>query len=220
MSNRTIALTDALYEYMIHVSLREPELLRRLREETARDPMARMQIAPEQGQFMAFLVQLMGAKLVLELGVFTGYSSLRVALALPPDGKVIACDTSEEYTGVAKRYWEEAGVAGKIELRIAPALETMDALLREGRAGAFDFVFIDADKAEYEDYYEGALKLLRPGGLITVDNIFWSGRVVDPAENDADTRAIRAFNDKLKDDGRIALSLIPIGDGLTLARKL
>jgi caffeoyl-CoA O-methyltransferase len=169
---------------------------------------------------MAFLVRLTRVKLALEIGVFTGYSSLCVALALPPGGKIIACDTSEEYTRVARRYWQEAGVADKIDLRLAPALDTMDALLAEDGAGTFDFVFIDAEKVEYEDYYERALKLLRPGGLITVDNALWSGRVVDPAEKDADTEAIRAFNKKLKSDERIALSLVPIGDGLTLALKL
>ena len=219
MSNRTIALTDELYEYLLSVSLREPEILRRLREETARNPDARMQISPEQGQFMALLVRLMGARKVLELGVFTGYSSLSVAMALPPDGNIVACDVSEEWTAVARRYWEEAGVSGKIELRLAPALETLGKLLLEGREETFDFIFIDADKENYLNYYEEALKLLRPGGLITVDNVLWSGRVVDKEARAGSTRAIRAFNEKLHVDKRVTLSLVPIGDGLTLALK-
>ncbi len=220
MTNKTITLTDDLYDYVLSVSLREPALLKRLREETARDPMARMQIAPEQGQFMALLVQLLGAKKALEIGVFTGYSSLCVALALPADGTLVACDVSEEWTAVARRYWAEAGVAGKIDLRLAPALETLDILLKDGQAGSFDFAFIDADKTGYDAYYERTLQLLRPGGLIVLDNMLRGGRVIDAAERGADTQAIRELNTKLHRDKRVSLSLLPIADGLTLALKL
>jgi predicted O-methyltransferase YrrM len=178
-----------------------------------------MQIAPEQGQFMALLVRLLGATRGIEVGVFTGYSSLAVALAMPPAGRLIACDISEEYTAIARRYWAAAGVAGKIELRLAPALETLDALLAEGAAGRFDFGFIDADKGGYADYYERLLALLRPGGLVAVDNTLWGGDVADPANQDPDTLAIREFNEKLRTDERVDVSLVPIGDGLTLARK-
>ncbi len=219
MSNRTLTLTDDLYQYLLDVSLREPEALRRLRRETASHPMARMQIAPEQGQFMALLVRLLGARRALEVGVFTGYSALAVALALPPDGTLTACDVSEDYTAVARRYWQEAGVAGKIDLRIAPALETLEALLAEGQAGTFDFAFIDADKESYDAYYERALRLLRAGGLILLDNVLWSGRVAEADAQDADTQALRALNRKLHHDERIHLSLLPLADGLTLALK-
>ena len=219
MSSRTLELTDRLYDYLLRTSLREPPLLADLRAETARLPMAGMQISPEQGQFMALLVETIGARRTIEVGTFTGYSALCVALALPADGKVVACDVSEEYTAVARRYWSRAGVAAKIELRLAPALDTLGKLLAEGAAGGFDFAFIDADKREYDGYYEAILKLLRPGGLVAIDNVLWSGAVADPAKQDDDTRAIRALNEKLKDDPRISLSLLPIGDGLTLARK-
>ena len=219
MSNRTIVLSDALYEYMLSVSLREPEVLNRLREETAKMPQHKMQISPEQGQFMALLVELTGARKCLEIGTFTGYSALSVALALPEDGRLIACDISDEFTSLAKAYWQEAGVAGKIDLRLGPALETLDALIADGESGAFDFAFIDADKVNYLGYFQRALDLIRPGGLILVDNVLWSGAVADPARNDDDTEAIRAFNRALADDPRISLSLVPIGDGLTLARK-
>lgn len=219
MSNRTLTLTDSLYDYLLATSLRESDLLRQLREETAKDPLARMQISPEQGQFMSLLVRLMGARRALEIGVFTGYSSLCIAQALPPDGQLIACDVSEEWTAVARRYWEQAGVADRVDLRLAPALETLDALLGDGEAGRFDFAFIDAHKPEYVDYYERLLRLLRPGGVVAVDNVLWSGRVVDPAQDDEDTRAIRAFNEHVAADERVHLSLVPIGDGLTLALK-
>ena len=219
MGNRTLTLTDALYQYLLDVSLREPELLRRLREETAALPRASMQIAPEQGQFMALLVRLIGARKTLEVGVFTGYSSLAVALALPPEGRIIACDVSEEYTAIARRYWQEAGVEGKIDLRLAPAVETLDALLADGHAGTFDFGFIDADKQNYLAYYERVLRLLRPGGLLAVDNVLWGGRVIDPTSTDPTTDAIRALNGKLHHDDRVHLSLVPIGDGLALALK-
>jgi predicted O-methyltransferase YrrM len=178
-----------------------------------------MQITPEQGQFMALLVQLMGAKKTLDIGVFTGYSSLVVALALPPDGKVVACDLSEEYTAIARRYWQQAGVADKVELHIAPALDTLDRLIAAGEAGTFDFAFIDADKNNYANYYERSLQLLRPGGLIAIDNVLQSGRVAAPQEQDKITNSMRAFNQKLHQDPRITMSLVPIADGLTLALK-
>jgi len=219
MSTRSISLTDALYEYLLSVSLRETELQRRLREETAANPMSRMQISPEQGQFMALLARLIGARRCLEVGVFTGYSSLAVALALPSDGSIVACDVSEEWTAVARRYWAEAGVERRIELRLAPALGTLDALLASGESGSFDLAFIDADKTNYLGYYERVLELLRPGGLVVVDNTLWSGRVADPEVADADTVALRHFNERLHRDDRVDLSLLPVGDGLTLARK-
>jgi caffeoyl-CoA O-methyltransferase len=219
MLKKTVGLDDPLYDYLLSVSLREPEILLQLREETARLPNARMQISPEQGQFMALLVQLLGATKTLEIGVFTGYSSLCVALALPPNGKIVACDVSEEYTAVARRYWEAGGVAHKIDLRVAPALETLDELLAAGQAETFDFSFIDADKGNYEGYYERSLQLVRPGGLIAVDNVLWSGRVADSQNQDSSTKTIRAFNEKLHHDERVTLSLVPIADGLTLARK-
>ncbi|MBZ5605637.1 MAG: class I SAM-dependent methyltransferase [Acidobacteriia bacterium] len=208
-----------IHDYLSSVSVREPAVLRRLREETASHPRATMQISPDQGQFMALLMQLMGAQRTLEVGVFTGYSSLAVALALPADGQIVACDVSEEYTAVARRYWKEAGVDHMIDLRIRPALETLHQLLSDGRGHTFDFAFIDADKTNYEGYYECALELLRPGGLIMIDNVLWSGRVADPNDNDADTVAIRAFNKKLHSDSRITLSMLSIGDGVTLALK-
>lgn len=219
MTRRTISLTDALHDYLLGVSLREPEVLRRLREETGRLEQSNMQIAPEQGQFMALLVELLGARNTIEVGTFTGYSALAVALVLPDDGCVVACDVSEEWTAIGRRYWEEAGVADKIDLRLAPAAETLGALIAEGRAGAFDFAFIDADKEGQPGYYEQCLTLLRPGGLIAIDNTLWDGAVADPDVDDADTRAIRALNEKLHRDERVSLSLVPIGDGLTLARK-
>ena len=219
MSNRSIVLTDSLYDYMNAVSLREAPCLRALREETAALTQSRMQISPEQGQFMALLVRLTGARRCLEVGVFTGYSSLVTALALPDDGRIVACDISEEWTAIARRHWQQAGVAHRIDLRLAPASETLDALLAAGDAGSYDFAFIDADKGGYLGYYERALRLLRPGGLLLVDNTLWSGRVADPAATDADTVALRQFNEVLHRDERIDLSLVPIGDGLTLARK-
>lgn len=219
MTNQTQGLEPHLYHYLLSVSLREPEILAQLRQETAQHPMARMQIAPEQGQFMALLVQLIGAKKTLELGVFTGYSTLVVALALPSDGKIVACDVSEEFTAIAHRYWQQAGVADKIDLHIAPALDTLDSLLAAGEAESFDFAFIDADKSNYEAYYERSLQLIRSGGLIAIDNVLWSGRVADPQVQDNRTRKIRAFNEKLHQDQRITLSLVPIADGLTLALK-
>ena len=219
MSKRTITLDDHLYDYLSAVSLREPELLARLREETAALPEARMQIAPEQGQFMAMLVRLMSAREILEVGTFTGYSALAMALALPPDGHIVACDVSAEWTAIGRRYWREAGVAERIELRLAPAIETLEALLADGGEDRFDFAFIDADKSGYHAYYEACLKLVRPGGLIVVDNTLWDGRVADDSVQDANTCAIRAFNAAVHEDVRVDLSLVPIGDGLTLARR-
>ncbi len=219
MLKKALGLDDRLYEYLLSVSLREADILRQLREETASLPGAIMQIAPEQGQFMALLIQLLGATKTIDVGVFTGYSSLSVALALPPNGKVVACDVSEESTAVARRYWEAAGVADKIDLRLAPALETLDQLLADGQAETFDFAFIDADKGNYEGYYERSLQLIRPGGLIAIDNVLWSGEVADPQVQDNRTQAIRAINKKLHHDERVTLSLVPIADGLTLALK-
>ena len=219
MSKQTTGLEETLADYIQSISLREPDILRQLREETAKLSMAQMQISPEQGQFMALLVQLIGAKKTLEIGVFTGYSALAVALVLPVDGKVIACEISEEYTAIAKDFWARAGVSEKIDLRIAPALETLEKLSAEGETGSFDLAFIDADKRNYENYYERALILLRPGGLILIDNVLWSGKVTDPTITDKQTQAIREFNQKLHQDSRISLSLIAIADGLTLALK-
>ncbi len=218
MSNRTLALDDRLYEYLLGKSLREPAALAALRAETASHPRANMQIAPEQGQFMQMLVRLTGARRTVEIGVFTGYSSLAVALALPDDGRMLACDISEDYATIARRHWLFAGVAHKIELVLAPALATLDSRIAAGEAGSYDFAFIDADKTGYLAYYERLLQLVRPGGLIAVDNTLWSGAVADPENRDADTAALRAFNDHLFADRRIDLSLVPIGDGLTLAR--
>jgi caffeoyl-CoA O-methyltransferase len=219
MANRSLDLTDQVYDYLLEVSLREHPVLARLREETAELPLSIMQIAPEQGQFMRLLVQILGAKRCLEIGTFTGYSSLSVALGLPADGQIIACDVSVDFTEIALRYWAEAGVADKIDLRLGPAIETLDDLLKEGASGSFDFAFIDADKENYLPYYERCLKLIRPGGLIAVDNVLWNGSVADPEKNDADTLAIRELNEKLRDDERVDISMVPIGDGLTLARK-
>ncbi len=219
MSNRTLSLNDATYDYLLRVSLREHAVLRQVREYTASIPYANMQIAPEQGQFMALLVRLMGARRTIEVGTFTGYSALAVALALPADGRLIACDVSEEWTARAREFWAAAGVAEKIDLRLAPALDTLDALLKAGAAATFDFAFIDADKGNYIRYYERLLELLRPGGLIGVDNVLWGGQVADPAEDGDDTIALRAFNEHLREDQRVHLSLVPVGDGLTLALK-
>ena len=219
MANRSLTITDALHDYILRQTLREPALLAELRQETSRLPLANMQISPEQGQFMALLVELIGARQAIEIGTFTGYSALCVALALPPDGRLTACDVSEEYTTIARRYWARAGVADKIDLRLAPAVETLDALLARGGAGSYDFAFIDADKSSYDAYYERSLALLRPGGLIVVDNVLWGGEVADPSKKDSDTAAIRALNAKTRDDARVSMSLIPVGDGLLLARK-
>jgi O-methyltransferase len=219
MSSRTLNLDDDLYRYLCGVSLRESEIMRRLREVTASLEEANMQISPEQGQFMALLARLIDARSYLEVGVFTGYSSLAVALALPEDGRVVACDISPQWTRIAQRYWQEAGVAHKVDLRLAPAADSLRALENEGRAGQFDLAFIDADKGGYLGYYEQTLRLLRRGGLLLVDNTLWGGSVADPANEEADTQAIRRFNEALHEDARIDLSVLPVGDGLTLARK-
>lgn len=220
MTERTLGLEPGLYQYLQSVNGRSPEILTRLRQETAHHPLGKMQIAPEQGQFLALLVQLIGAKKTLDIGVFTGYSALAVALALPTDGKVIACEVNQEYGAIARRWWQQAKVAEKIDLYLAPAQATLTQLLVTGEAGTFDFVLIDADKSNYANYYEQALQLVRPGGLIAIDNVLWSGRVADPQVQDNRTNKIRALNQQLHQDQRIALSLVPIGDGLTLARKL
>ena len=217
--SRHFSFDERTYEYLVTTSVRETEVAERLREETQKLPMAQMQISPDQGQFMQLLVQLINARRTLEVGVFTGYSSLWVALGLPEDGRIVACDVSEEYTAIARRYWQEAGVAQKIDLQLRPALATLDDLLAKGEAGTFDFAFIDADKSNYDNYYERALRLVRDGGLIAIDNTIWSGRVADPNEKDDDTVAIRKLNEKLLDDKRIALSMLTVGDGLTLAMK-
>jgi predicted O-methyltransferase YrrM len=219
MSNRTLPLNDGLYQYLLNHSVQEPEILVALRQETASLPLAEMQIAPEQGQLMALLVQLLGVKKALEVGVFTGYSALRVALAMPADGRLVACDINPEYTAIAQRYWAAAGVADRIDLRLGPALDTLNHLIDAGEANQFDFAFIDADKANYSNYYERVLQLVRPGGLVVIDNVLWSGRVADPAVQDSRTKALRQFNQRLYQDDRIVLSLVPIADGLTLALK-
>jgi predicted O-methyltransferase YrrM len=219
VSNKSIGLSDELHAYLLRVGVREPDILRRLREETASLPMARMQIAPEEGAFLAVLAQVIDARSYLEVGTFTGYSSLAIALAMPDDARLVCCDISREWTDIARRYWAEAGVDERIDLRLARATKSLDALLAEGREGTFDLCFIDADKANYGDYYERALRLVRKGGLIAVDNVLWSGRVADEGDQDPDTIAMRTFNDALAQDERVALSLVPIADGVTLARK-
>ena len=220
MSNQSIGLSDPLYQYLLANSVREPEILVKLRAETAQHPLVNMQISPEQGQLMGLLVQLIGARKCLEVGVFTGYSSLAVALNLPDDGQIIACDVSDEFTSIARRYWQEAGVSNKLSLHIAPALETLDRLLANGESGTFDFAFIDADKNNYGAYYDRCFQLVRQGGLILVDNVLWYGRVADPAmDNDKRTQAIKQINQQIYHDDRVQISLIPIGDGLTIARK-
>ena len=219
MSSHHIQINDALIGYIRSVTPEEPTYMVELRAETLKDPLARMQISPEQGALLSVLTQVGGFKKTIEIGVFTGYSSLAVARALPADGKIIACDVSEEWTSIARRYWKQAGLDHKIELHLAPAAETLDRLLANGEAGAYDFAFIDADKTNYANYYERVLQLLRPGGLIAVDNVLWSGRVIDPEVNDADTVALRAFNQQLSKDQRVWLTMLAIGDGLTLAVK-
>ena len=221
MSLTHTPITDELADYIRRVTLREPEVLRRLRQEAEVYPDGPMlQIGPEQGQFLHLLARVLGARKTLEVGVLMGYSSTWVALALPPGGKVVACDCNPEYAVRARRTWREAGVEDKIELRLAPALATLDALVAEGQSGTFDLAFIDADKANYANYYERSLVLLRPGGLIAVDNVLWHGRPLDRNDQTVDTKAIRAFNRKLHADDRVALSMVTMGDGLTLAVKL
>jgi predicted O-methyltransferase YrrM len=218
MTGKTIGLEGRLYEYYAAHAYREPEVLKELRLETARlGSTAQMQIGPEQGAFMAMLVKLMGAKRILEVGTFTGYSSL--AMALAGDVKIIAADVSEEWTNVARKYWKRAGVDGRIELRLGPAAETLEQLLTAGEASRFDLMFIDADKSSYDTYYEGGLKLLRTGGVMLIDNVLWSGSVADPSVKDEDTSALRALNAKIMADIRVDLVMVPICDGVTMARK-
>lgn len=219
MSNTSTLDLQALYPYLLANSVREDSLLQQLQDETARDPLARMQIAPEQGQFMELIARLIGARRIIEIGTFTGYSSICLARALPDDGQLLCCDIDEHWTGIAQRYWEEAGLSHRIHLRLAPALDTLDALLRDGQHKSFDLVFIDADKENYDAYYEHSLQLLRHGGLIIFDNMLWSGRVADESVQDIDTAALRALNLKLKGDQRVDISLLPMADGITLARK-
>jgi O-methyltransferase len=216
---RPTPMTDSLYEYVLSISLREPESLRALREETSKLSEAEWQIAPEQGPFLALLVQLMGARKCLEVGTFTGYSAAWVASVLPPEGRILCCDINDTYAAIARKYWAMAGVAGKIDMRVAPALDTLNDLLAKGATGSYDYAFIDADKSNYDIYYEKCLELLRPGGLIAIDNTLWDGKVADLKIADADTVAIRALNAKLFSDKRVSLSFLPFADGLTLARK-
>jgi len=219
MSRRSWNLDEQIARYIAAHAVRESAALAELRAATARLPYAGMQISPEQGQLMALLVQAIGARRALEVGTFTGYSALWVAAALPPDGKLVCCDVSDEWTTVGREFWARAGVAHKIDLRIAPARETLDALLAAGEAGTYDFAFIDADKTGYDAYYERCLALARPGGLIAIDNVLWGGAVADPRKRSADTLALRALNDKIHHDERVTMAMVPIGDGLTLALK-
>ena len=219
MSNKTLCITEELYEYLLSVSLREPDILRELRHETAQDENAHMQISPEQGQFMALLVKLLGARRTLEIGVYTGYSSLCIGLALPEGGRIFACDVNPEWTDTAKRYWRKAGMQDRIELHLGPAQQTLEGFIAKGNE-SFDFAFIDADKKNYDMYYEYCLQLVRPGGLIAIDNMLWKGAVADTAINDDDTAAIRALNRKMQADPRVETSLVPIADGLALARRI
>ncbi len=219
MTGKSTFLDQKIQDYIQRTTLREEPLLRELREETARMPNARMQIGPEQGQFMRLLAKAIGARSYLEIGVFTGYSALSMALALPEDGQIVACDVSEEYTTVARRYWERAGVAGRIDLRLGPALDSLDRMLERGERDRFDMAFVDADKANVEGYYERALSLLRRGGLLLVDNVLWGGDVADPGIDDEDTHALRAITRKAQEDERVDLSLVPICDGILIARK-
>jgi predicted O-methyltransferase YrrM len=219
MSNVSLGLPPDLHAYLVRHGVREPDILRRLREETASLPQHDMQIAPEQGALMALLVQLSGARRAIELGTFTGYSSLAVMLAMPPDGTIVCCDVSDEWTSVARRYWAQAGVADRVDLRLAPALETLDALLAGGGAGTFDFAFIDADKTDYPEYHERIVQLLRSGGLAVYDNVFWGGDVIDQSKTDPSTVGVRRLNERLATDERVTISMIPVADGLTLALK-
>ena len=219
MSNRTLSIDDRVYDYLLSVSLRESDLLARLRNETSGIEFSEMQIAPEQGQFMALLVRLMGARRALEIGTFTGYSSIAIASALPEDGELVCCDDSEEWTSMARKYWQQAGLEDRINFKLGDASKTLQGLIDQGQEGMFDFIFIDADKQNYPSYYELSLNLLRAGGLIAVDNTLWSGDVADPGNQEPGTRAIRRFNEMLKQDERVAISLVTIGDGLTLVHK-
>ncbi|WP_455211624.1 class I SAM-dependent methyltransferase [Kaarinaea lacus] len=219
MSKKTLNLNDTLYTYLLDTSLRDNPVQNALREETDKLEWARMQISPDQGQFLGLLVKLVNARRAIEVGTFTGYSALVVAQALPEDGVVVACDISEKWTNIGKRYWQQAGVAHKIDLRLAPAAETLSYLVDDGQSGSYDFAFIDADKENQLHYYELCIQLIRPGGLIAIDNVLWGGDVANPANQKAETVAIREFNQFVHRDGRVDISMVPIGDGLTLARK-
>ena len=219
MSSTTIGLSNELRKYMLNVSFRDDEILRQLREETLTLKEAQMQISPEQGAFLSILTKILNAKKTLDIGVFTGYSSLVVARELPDDGLVVACDTSIEWTSIAKKYWKLAGIDNKVDLHLAPAKETLEKLIEDGQASTYDFSFIDADKINYQSYYENSLVLVKPGGIIAVDNVLWSGQVIDQTDFEPATRAIRSFNEKLYQDNRVSISMVPIGDGLTLAYK-
>lgn len=219
MSSRSIGLSASVHDYLLRWGFEEPPILARLREETARHPRSSMQIAPEQGAVLGLLVELLGARRCLEIGTFTGYSSLAVALALPDDGRIVCCDVSDEYTSVARRYWAEAGVADRVELRLGPGVATLDALLAEGSASGFDLAFIDADKSSYPAYWERCVELVRPGGVIAIDNVLWGGSVADPAADDESTRVIRRTNELVAADPRVRHVLLPVGDGMMVARK-
>lgn len=219
MSRTTNALPDSIYQYLCSVSLREPAVLAELREVTRTLPRASMQLSPEEGQFIGLLIRMIGARKCLEVGVFTGYSSTCIASAMPPEGRLIACDVNDEWTAIARRFWDKAGVANRIDLRLGPGIDILDALLAGGHAGTFDFAFIDADKGNYLNYYERALKLVRSGGLVAIDNTLWYGKPADPGNHDPDTEAIREVNRRVHADMRVTMSLVPIGDGLTLALK-
>lgn len=219
MTNQTLNLSDKLYQYMLSISVHEPAILKLLRETTHKLSSHGMQISPEQGQLMALLIELIAAEKTLEVGVYTGYSSLVVALALPETGKIIACDINDETTSIARDFWQKAGVAHKIDLKLAPALETLNDLIKQNHSNSFDFIFVDADKRNYLNYYERSLTLLRPGGIMLVDNVLWNGRVAEKCACDEQTLSIRAFNQAIHQDKRISMCLIPIGDGLTLIRK-
>ena len=219
MGKSTLNLTEPLYDYLLNVSLRETPVLTALREKTDQHEWARMQISADQGQFMALLLKLINAKQVIEIGTYTGYSALVMAMALPDDGKIVACDISKEWTDIGQPYWRKANVQNKIDLRLAPALDTLQSLLDDNQNNQFDFAFIDADKVNLNNYYELCLELIRPGGLIAIDNVLWGGSVIDESNQSEDTIAIRRLNKSLLNDDRVDLSLVPIGDGLTLARK-
>ena len=219
MTSKSIGLPDDVYDYVLAHGVREPEILARLREETASHPMAQMQIEPLQGAIFRLLVELLDARAYVEIGTFTGYSSLAVALAMPADGRLVCCDVSEEYTSVARRYWAEAGVADRIDLRIGPGIDGLDSLLTEGRAGSFDLAFVDADKKSYPDYYERCVQLVRQGGVVALDNVLWGGEITDLAKHDRETLALRAVNELVRDDERVTPVLLPVADGMTLARK-
>jgi predicted O-methyltransferase YrrM len=219
LNNRSLNLDDNLYQYLLDISVKEHPVLRALREETYKSGEENFQSSPEQAQFMAFLVKLLNVEKMLEIGVFKGYSTLAFALALPESGKVFACDNNKEWTDIGSHYWQKAGIDHKINLYLAPALETMNDLIAQGHSNSFDLAFIDADKRNYDSYYEYSLKLVKPGGLILIDNTLWYGKVAEPSINDKQTLSIRNLNEKLKDDTRVDISMLPIRDGLTLVRK-